>query len=160
MATKETEPQIYSISGIHRSTNEKKLEYKLLAKRSRAVSNVAVGGVPADPSNNVDANTFGDDLTVIPNTRILRRADSVIGTEDDTTQQQQSDSSTDSNDSNAQSEESNDITSLDTVDSSTTADNSKASTTKSNQGTTTKDNGKPLTTHDQVIAPVFLKKLA
>lgn len=160
MATKETEPQIYSISGIHRSTNEKKLENKLLAKRSRAVSNVAVG-VPADPSNNVDASTFGDDLTVIPNIKILRRADSVTGTKDDTAQQQQSDSSTDSNDSNAQSEESNDITSLDNGDSSTTADNSKASaTSKSNQATTTKDNGKPLTTHDQVIAPVFLKKVA
>lgn len=156
MATKETEPQIYSISGIHRSTNEKKLENKLLAKRSRVVNNVAVGKVSADPSNNVDANTFGDDLTAIPNIRILKRADSVASTEDDTTQQQQSNSSTDSDVSNAQSEESNGIASLDNVNSSTTADNSKKYTTsESNQETTTKDNGKSLTTDDQVIAPVF-----
>ena len=162
MVTKETEAEIYSISGIHRSTNENNLENKLLSKRSRIVNNVAVEGVPVVSSNNVDANKLGDDMTAIPNIRILKRADSVTGIDYDTAQQQ-FDSSTDSNVSNAQSEKSNGITSLDNADNSTTADDSKEyATSESSQGTTTKDNGKSLTTDDQVIAPVFFfkKKLA
>jgi hypothetical protein len=158
MVTKETEAEIYSISGIHRSTNENNLEYKLLSKRSRIVNNVAVEVVPVDSSNNVDSNKLGGDITVIPNIRILKRADSVTGIEYDTAQQQ-FDSSTNSNVSNTQFEKSNGITSLDNTDNSTSADDSKEyATSESSQGTTTKDNGKSLTTDDQVIAPVFFLK--
>lgn len=153
VTTKLPGAKIYSISGIHRSTNAKKLESKILAKR--IVNKVAVGGIPADASIEIEAESFGGSLTAIPHARILKKADSATGTEDDTVQQAESDSSANVNsDDSSPSQASKDQTSSDSA--AATDDSSKPTTVDDDQkGTTTKGNGNALTTDDQVIAPVF-----
>lgn len=152
--TKSPSAKIYSISGIHRSTNAKKLESKMLLAKK-----VVVDGIPADASIRVEPESFGDDLTAIPHARILKRADSTTGTDNGTAQQPASDS-TDSNVSSGDSSSSSQDSSKGkkATDSTTMADdsNTPATTTNGNQGaTTTKDNGNAMATDDQVIAPVF-----
>ncbi|GAN07701.1 hypothetical protein MAM1_0172d07203 [Mucor ambiguus] len=154
--TKSLGAKIYSISGIHRSTNAMKLESKMLAKR------VAVGGIPADASIHVEPESFGDDLTVIPHARILLKADSTTGTADDTAQQPASDS-TDSNVSSDDSSSSPDSKSNKSSDSATMADDSSASTvTKDGSQKTTKakENSNAMTTDDQTSDALTVRAVA
>lgn len=159
MAVKVTkEAKAYSISGIHRSTNTKGLNFRVLGNRKfRAVNNIVIDEIRSSSLESDSTKSFSHPSSEILNGQIHKRADLVTDTGDDMSQQkQQSDSSTDSNvsnDNNTRSKES------DGNNSSHTTANESTKTTTANtiQKTTAMDNGKASNTADQVIIPVFYK---